>query len=58
MSKLTVKARLAIVTGAVAVVLVAVGGVGLFGVQQGNAALRHVFEGRAQASPKLSRRHG
>ncbi|BAN26943.1 methyl-accepting chemotaxis protein [Caballeronia insecticola] len=54
MSKLTVKARLAIVTGAVAAVLVAVGGVGLFGVQQGNAALRHVFEGRAQALQTIS----
>lgn len=54
MSKLTVKARLAIVTGAVAAVLVAVGSVGLFGVQQGNAALRHVFEGRAQALQTIS----
>ncbi|BCQ26913.1 Tar ligand binding domain-containing protein (plasmid) [Caballeronia sp. NK8] len=54
MSKLTVRARLAIVTGAVAAVLVAVGSVGLFGVQQGNAALRHVFEGRAQALQTIS----
>jgi methyl-accepting chemotaxis protein-1 (serine sensor receptor) len=54
MSKLTVKARLAIVTSAVAAVLVTVGGVGLFGVQQGNAALRHVYEGRAQALQTIS----
>ncbi|SAK77290.1 methyl-accepting chemotaxis protein [Caballeronia fortuita] len=54
MSKLTVRARLAIVTGAVAAVLIAVGSVGLFGVQQGNAALRHVFEGRAQALQTIS----
>jgi methyl-accepting chemotaxis protein I, serine sensor receptor len=54
MSKLTVRARLVVVTGAVAAVLATVGGVGLFGVHQGNSALRHVFEGRAQALQAIS----
>lgn len=54
MSKLTVKARLAIVTGAVAAVLAVVGSAGLFGVQRSDAALRHVFEGRAQALQTIS----
>lgn len=43
-----------IVTGAVAAVLAMVGGAGLFGVHQGNAALRHVFEGRAQTLQAIS----
>jgi methyl-accepting chemotaxis protein I, serine sensor receptor len=54
MSKFTVKARLGFVTGAVAAVLATVGGIGLFGVAHSNAALRHVFEGRAQALQTIS----
>ena len=54
MSTPTVKSRLLVVTAAVAGVLVAVGGVGLFGVAQSNEALRDIYEGRARALQTIS----
>ena len=54
MRTLTVRARLSVVTSAVAGVLIAVGGVGLFGVSQSNEALRDIYEGRAKALQNIS----
>lgn len=54
MRTLTIKTRLSVVTFAVAAVLVAVGGVGLFGVAQSNEALRDIYEGRAKALQNIS----
>ncbi|AME23739.1 methyl-accepting chemotaxis protein [Burkholderia sp. PAMC 26561] len=54
MRTFTVKARLSVITFAVAGVLIAVGGVGLFGVAQSNEALQDIYEGRAKALQNIS----
>jgi methyl-accepting chemotaxis protein-1 (serine sensor receptor) len=54
MSRPTVKTRLYVVTGAVASVLLLVGGAGLFGVQQSDITLQQMFEGRAKALQTVS----
>lgn len=54
MKNLTVKSRLLIVTVSVAAVLVAIGSAGLFGMSQGTASLKDVFEGGTKALQTIS----
>jgi methyl-accepting chemotaxis protein I, serine sensor receptor len=53
-TKLTVKARLVVLTSVVALVLVMIGAAGFVGVSRTNDALRQVFEGRAKALQRIS----
>ncbi|NML34864.1 methyl-accepting chemotaxis protein [Paraburkholderia antibiotica] len=54
MRKLTIKARLFILTGAVAVVALGIGAAGLVGVSTSIDALQQMFEGRAKALQAIS----
>jgi methyl-accepting chemotaxis protein len=54
MRKLTIKARLFILTGAVAVVSLGIGAAGLVGVSKSIDALQQMFEGRAKALHAIS----
>ncbi|WP_133649922.1 methyl-accepting chemotaxis protein [Paraburkholderia flava] len=54
MNRLTVKNRLHLLMAVVVLVLVAAGGIGLYGVSRTDGALRQVFEGRAKALQRIS----
>lgn len=54
MTRLTVKTRLYLLMSVVVLVLVAVGGIGLYGVARTDAALEQIFEGRAKALQRIS----
>ncbi|MCX4163928.1 MULTISPECIES: methyl-accepting chemotaxis protein [Paraburkholderia] len=54
MTRLTVKTRLYLLMSVVVLVLVAAGGIGLYGVARTDAALEQVFEGRAKALQRIS----
>jgi methyl-accepting chemotaxis protein len=54
MRKLTIKARLFILTGAVAIVSLGIGAAGLIGVSKSIDALQRMFEGRAKALHAIS----
>ncbi|MBK1685373.1 methyl-accepting chemotaxis protein [Rhodoferax fermentans] len=54
MNKLTISTRLAILIGAMAVVLLLVGGIGLYGMTQTDAALEGVYKNRAVPMEQLS----